>query len=75
MIKNMGQTDRLIRYVAGFIYLALWFLGAVVPGTLAFTVGVVSIYVVVTAALGHDPIYRVLDFSTREEEVAPEENE
>jgi hypothetical protein len=67
MIENMGQEDRLIRFVAGFIYLSLLFFGAV-RGTLAFTLGLVAVYAAVTGALGHDPIYRVLNKTTKGED-------
>ncbi len=63
MLENVGREDRLIRFVAGFIYLALWFFGAA-RGALAFALGFAAIYAAVTGTLGHDPIYRLLDFST-----------
>jgi hypothetical protein len=66
MVENMGQEDRLIRFVAGFIYLSLLFFGAA-RGTLAFTLGLVAVYATVTGALGHDPIYRLLNKSTKGE--------
>ncbi len=65
MLENVGREDRLIRFVAGFIYLVLWFFGAV-RGNLAFAIGFVSLYAIATGVLGHDPIYRLLDFSTLE---------
>ncbi len=63
MLENIGREDRLIRFVAGFIYLGLWFFGAA-RGPAAFALGFVAIYAAVTGAMGHDPIYRLLGFST-----------
>ena len=72
MVENMGREDRLIRFIAGIIYLSLWFFGAV-RGTLAFSIGLVAVYAAVTGALGHDPIYRALNKSSKGAE-QPEEN-
>lgn len=66
MVENLGREDRLIRFVAGILYLSLWFFGAA-RGTLAFALGLGAVYAAVTGALGHDPIYRVLGKSTAAE--------
>jgi hypothetical protein len=67
MLENVGREDRLLRFAAGFIYLGLWFFGAA-RGTLAFALGFAAIYAAVTGAMGHDPVYRLLDFSTLAED-------
>lgn len=66
MLKNIGRTDRMIRFIAGLAYLFLWFF-RVVAGVTAFAAGLASVYAVVTSLLGYDPLYSLLSFSSLEE--------
>lgn len=66
MPKNMGRTDRMVRFIAGLTYLFLWFF-RVVAGVTAFAAGLAAVYAVISSLLGYDPLYSLLSFSTREE--------
>lgn len=63
MTVNEGSLDRIIRAVVGVALLAAWVLGWI-GGTLAVVLGVVAIVLVVTAAVGFCPLYRVFGMST-----------
>ncbi|HHX77856.1 MAG TPA: DUF2892 domain-containing protein [Firmicutes bacterium] len=71
MPKNMGRTDRMVRFIAGLAYLFLWFF-RVVAGVTAFAAGLAAVYAVVSSLLGYDPLYSLLSFSTREEKAGGE---
>ena len=64
MIKNLGQTDRLLRLVAGIVVAAIaWLYGAGWP-ILGPVLWVVAAVLVVTAALATCPAYRLIGLST-----------
>ena len=63
MTVNEGSVDRIIRAVVGVALLAAWVFGWI-GGTLAVVLGVVAIVLVVTAAVGFCPLYRVFGMST-----------
>ncbi len=71
MLKNVGRTDRMVRFIAGLAYLFLWFF-RVVAGVTAFAAGLAAVYAVITSLLGHDPLYRLLSFSSLEEKAGGE---
>ena len=60
--KNMGQTDRMIRAVAGVVLLILAF--AALGGTLAWIAGIVGVVMLGTAAMGSCPPYALLGINT-----------
>ncbi|MFW5748932.1 MAG: YgaP family membrane protein [Chloroflexota bacterium] len=63
MIKNMGQTDRLVRVVIGVAALGL---AVLLQNTLALILlGVVGLVMLGTSFLGTCPLYIPFRFSTR----------
>ena len=63
MTVNEGSVDRIIRAVVGVALLAAWVFGWI-GGTLAVVLGVIAIVLVLTAAVGFCPLYRVFGMST-----------
>lgn len=63
MTVNEGTLDRTIRAVAGVLLVAAWLLGWL-GGTIAVVLGIVGIALLVTAAVGFCPMYRLLGVST-----------
>lgn len=66
MKKNIGITDRIIRFVAFDLLLGLSFLGFDIPPTLALWSFGLSMALGLTIILGYSPIYHLLGISTRE---------
>ena len=67
MKKNIGITDRIIRFVAMDLLLGISFLGIEIPpiyGTWAFIISVLLIWSIVT---GYSLVYRMFGLSTVEE--------
>ena len=60
--KNMGQTDRLIRAVAGVVLLILAF--TALGGALAWVAGILAVVLLATAAMGSCPPYSLLGINT-----------
>jgi hypothetical protein len=58
MNKNVSSIDRIIRVIAGFVLLSLYFWG---PQTAWGLIGVIPI---LTAIVGYCPIYSLLKIST-----------
>lgn len=58
MNKNVKNTDRIIRVLAGFVLLSLYFWG---PQTAWGLIGVIPI---LTALVGFCPLYSLLKLST-----------
>ncbi len=63
MIKNVGQTDKIIRIVLALILFALDYF-EVVKGSFSWILDVVAIILLVTAFLNFCPIWKVLGKST-----------
>lgn len=63
MLKNVGNTDRIIRSVAAVVMLLMILTGAV-DGVAAIVLGVVAVVLLVTSALSSCPIYWALKLST-----------
>lgn len=63
MTVNEGSVDRIVRAVVGVALLAAWVFGWI-GGTLAIVLGVVALVLLVTAAVGFCPLYRILGMST-----------
>ena len=63
MKQNESKLDRIIRAVAGLIFIVL-FLADVITGTLGIILLVVGILLLVTGVLGFCPIYALLKFRT-----------
>ena len=65
MIKNVGQTDKIIRIVLAVILASLDFF-EVVKGRFSWVLSVVAIVLLAIALLNFCPIYKVLEKSTCE---------
>ena len=60
MKQNVGNTERIIRIVAGLAVLSLLFL---VDGNLRY-LGFIGLIPLVTGILGYCPLYSIFKFST-----------
>ena len=65
MIKNVGQTDKIIRIVAAVGLAALDFF-EVIKGGFSWVLSVAAIVLLATALLNFCPLYKVLGKSTCE---------
>lgn len=63
MQKNMGKTDRSVRILFALIVAILYFTN-VITGTLALILGIVSVILLATAAIGFCPMYIPFRIST-----------
>jgi hypothetical protein len=63
MIKNVGQTDKIIRIVLAIILAALDYF-EVVKGAFSWVLSAVGIVLLVTAFLNFCPLYKILGKST-----------
>lgn len=61
--KNIGSTDRIIRFVLAAIFAVLYFTG-VVSGTFGIVLLVLAVVFALTAAVNICPIYLALKLST-----------
>ena len=64
MKQNVGNTDRIVRFVLAAIFVALYFTG-VVSGTLGLVLLVLAVVFAVTAAINFCPIWFLFKFSTK----------
>ncbi len=65
MKKNLGVTDRIIRFVLMDIMMGLSLAGIEMPQYLANTAFMISFYLVVTLIAGYSPLYHLLGLNTR----------
>lgn len=63
MTVNESTLDRGLRAVVGVLLVAAWVFGWFV-GTLAVVLGIVGLVLLLTAAVGFCPLYRILGIST-----------
>ncbi|TVR93652.1 MAG: DUF2892 domain-containing protein [Trueperaceae bacterium] len=63
MTVNEGTLDRSLRAIVGVVLVAAWLLGWL-TGTLAIVLGIVGVVLLLTAAVGFCPLYRVLGMNT-----------
>ena len=64
MKKNIGQTDRIIRFVLGAVLMALRFLGTL-SGTAGLIALIAGIVLIVTAFINFCPIWALLKINTK----------
>jgi len=60
LMKNVGPTDRMIRFVLGIVLLALFF---VLPAPVKY-VGLLGIVALVTGAINFCPLYKLIGVNT-----------
>lgn len=70
MKKNLGITDRIIRFVAIDLLLGFSFMGFDIPMVYATVAFVWSIILILTIITGYSPVYHLLGISTQEKELA-----
>jgi len=63
MSCNVGNTDRIIRFIIGAVLLLAVLLGWV-QATTAWVLGIVGLILVLTAWVKFCPLYRILGLST-----------
>ena len=66
MTKNMGNVDRIIRFLLAVLVAVLYFTN-VISGTVAVILGIIAVIFLVTSLIGFCPLYVPLKFSTRKE--------
>lgn len=66
MKKNLGITDRIIRFVAIDLLLGFSFMGFDIPPSLAILAFGLSMTLAITIVFGYSPVYHALGISTRE---------
>ncbi len=63
MVKNVGNTDKVIRAAIGVVALVAAFLVGI-TSVAGIVLGVVAVIALVTAAVGFCPLYRVFGINT-----------
>lgn len=63
MTVNESTLDRSLRAVIGVLLVAAWIFGWF-AGSLAVVLGIVGLVLLLTAAVGFCPLYRILGIST-----------
>lgn len=66
MTKNVGNTDRIIRFLLAVLVAVLYFTH-VISGTLAIILGIIAIIFLLTSIVSFCPLYRLVNVSTRKE--------
>ena len=64
--KNLGVTDRIIRFVLVDLLLGSSYLGIELPQPLLLAAFIISLLLIITIIIGYSPIYHVLGWNTRE---------
>ena len=59
-MKNVGSTDKVIRYIIGVVLLSLLF---IIPGNLKF-IGLIGLVPIITAAFSFCPLYAIFGIKT-----------
>ncbi len=70
MKANEGKVDRIIRAIGGICLFVLGFF--VVKGTVGIILGIVSILLLITAALGFCGLYALLKIDTTRKDQKPQ---
>lgn len=66
MKKNIGITDKIIRFVVIDLLLGFSYLGKDIPDSLAFVSFIIVILLVISMFTSYSVIYHLLNISTRE---------
>ena len=59
-MKNVGSTDKVIRYIIGLVLLSLLF---IIPGNLKF-LGLIGLVPILTATFSFCPLYAIFGIKT-----------
>ncbi|MEO7047515.1 MAG: DUF2892 domain-containing protein [Ferruginibacter sp.] len=63
MKKNMGNADRIFRFMVAAVVAILYFTN-VISGTLAIVLGVVAVIFILTSFISFCPVYTLLGINT-----------
>ena len=63
MAKNVGNHDRLIRLIAGVVIAVGAYVGGL-PQAALYVLYVVAAYLILTALIGWDLVYKIIDVDT-----------
>ncbi|NND07058.1 MAG: DUF2892 domain-containing protein [Saprospiraceae bacterium] len=63
MKKNMGSTDKIIRFILAAIFVYLYY-GGIVTGTLGIVLLVLAAIFVLTSLVSFCPLYKIVGLST-----------
>ncbi len=66
MTKNVGTTDRIIRFLLAVLVAVLYFTN-VISGTVAIILGILAIIFLLTSIVSFCPLYRLVNVNTRKE--------
>jgi uncharacterized membrane protein len=64
MKRNMGTTDRIVRFIFAIVVAMLYFTGQI-SGTLGLVLGIIAIVFLATSFIGTCPLYLPFGISTR----------
>ncbi|MCB0524790.1 MAG: DUF2892 domain-containing protein [Saprospiraceae bacterium] len=64
MNKNVGSTDKIIRFILAAVFVALYFTGQV-TGTVGYVLLALAAIFVITSLINFCPIYAIIGASTR----------
>ena len=64
MKKNLGVSDRIIRFVLFDLLLGVSYLGLEVPSFVANTTFVFSLFLLLSLIIGYSPLYHLFGLST-----------
>ena len=64
MIKNMSNTDRIIRVLVAGLFAYLYF-GGIVTGMLGIALMIFAAVFILTSSIAFCPLYTIFNFSTR----------
>jgi hypothetical protein len=68
MKRNVGITDRIIRFVIVDLLLGASYLGIEIPPVLGMIAFLISLSLIFTIVFGYSVIYHILGISTRKDE-------
>ena len=66
IIKNLGVTDRIIRFVIVDLLLGTSYLGMDLPQGLLLSAFIASLLLILTILIGYSPIYHAMGWNTLE---------
>lgn len=64
MKKNMGSTDKLVRFLLAILVAVLYFSG-IINGTLALILGILAVVFLLTSLVSFCPLYVPFGITTR----------
>ena len=75
MKKNLGITDRIVRFVIFDVLLGATYLGIELPVGWAYASFIVSVLLLISIITGYSPIYHLIGWNTRNAELKSEKSD